>query len=241
MTDAELGFYHRCLNHSWINSGLPCDLDELARAMRVTRAYLDKIWKRVGKRFECLEGKLVNRRQELERAHATSKSERATASVRTRYERSYERSTNDLPRARARPGSESDSGFGSNDLHKENARASPVVVDSEDSGTDDPQFARIITAFLAAGVILSEPHVEAAAAEWRGIPMALRYGAPEAAEQRAVDHEARFMGLPASWLRKREWTARGPGRILPAPPGKSELATREAAKRFEQNRGKRSF
>ncbi len=108
MTDSELGFYHRCLNRSWINSGIPADLDELARAMRVSRAYLNKVWERVGKRFEpsvINPLMLVNRRQELERAHASSKSERATASVRTRYERR----TNVVPRARARPDSDSGS------------------------------------------------------------------------------------------------------------------------------------
>lgn len=109
-------------------------------------------------------------------------------------------------------------------------------------GETDPEFARIVGAFLAAGVVLSEPQVSAAAMEWVSLPDELRPGAADAAEERARKNEARFMGLPASWLRKREWTARGPGRILRAPPGKSELSTEEASKRFEENRGKpRSF
>lgn len=98
LTDAELGFFHRCLNRSWTNGGLPADLPELARAMRVTDAYLAKVWVRVGRCFEPSSinpGMLINPRQEKERSHALSKSERATNSVRTRYERR----TNELPRA----------------------------------------------------------------------------------------------------------------------------------------------
>jgi T5orf172 domain len=71
MTDQELGFYHRCLNRSWLNDGLPFDLDELARIMRVPRKYLDKVWKRVGNKFVGnAHSRLVNPRQEKERDKA---------------------------------------------------------------------------------------------------------------------------------------------------------------------------
>ncbi len=89
LSDAELGFFHRCLNRSWINGGLPADLDELSAIMRVTRQQLDRVWSKVGRCFQLSEvtGQLVNRRQESERTYATTKSERNTNAVRTRYER----------------------------------------------------------------------------------------------------------------------------------------------------------
>ncbi len=115
MTWAERGFYHWCLNYSWINNGLPGDVQQIAKAARMSSREFAKLWECVGKCFTNVDGSYRNRRQEEERSHATTKSERATAAVRTRYERStdvgdksYERTTNDLPRALARE-SESES------------------------------------------------------------------------------------------------------------------------------------
>lgn len=98
LSDPELGFFHRCLNKSWINEGLPSDLDKLAAMMHVSRKYVDRMWGAVGQCFQLTEDipqRYVNRRQEEERSYARSKSQKATDSVRTRYERR----TNDLPRA----------------------------------------------------------------------------------------------------------------------------------------------
>lgn len=88
MTDMELGFYIRCLNHAWMNKGLPADPNERARTLRNSRPYADRMWKRVGGRFTEVGGRMVNPRQEEERSAAEMKSRRATDSVRTRYERS---------------------------------------------------------------------------------------------------------------------------------------------------------
>ena len=89
MDDAELGFFHRCLNRAWLNEGLPVDMDELAAIMRVPRKVLDQRWVKVGRCFHLSEvtGKLVNKRQEEERNHAQTKSERNSNAVRTRYVR----------------------------------------------------------------------------------------------------------------------------------------------------------
>ena len=115
LDDRELGFFHRCLNRSWLNDGLPADREELARTMKVSRVYLEKLWPRVSKLFQEADGKIFNRRQEEERTKAKTKSETATNSVRTRYERSFERSSDELPRALARAEcvsvSVSDAGF----------------------------------------------------------------------------------------------------------------------------------
>lgn len=111
MTLAELGLYHRCLNHAWVNNGLPQDPYELGRELRLSVADIKKLWPRVSQCFELGEvGRLVNKRQEAERSYALTKSEKAAVAVRSRYERNTdvgtdvertnnERTTNDLPRA----------------------------------------------------------------------------------------------------------------------------------------------
>ena len=91
MSDAEIGFYIRCLNHAWINGGIPADSCERARVLRTRRDTADKYWLRVGKCFVTSENDpqlLVNPRAETERRLAMSKSIKATESVNTRYERS---------------------------------------------------------------------------------------------------------------------------------------------------------
>lgn len=101
-TDQELGFFHRCLNHAWLNDGLPPEMGDLARIMGVTPDYLTEVWKRVGIAFvKSRKGghRLCNSRQEKERDHAMSKSAKAVASVRTRYERNPTTTPNVATRA----------------------------------------------------------------------------------------------------------------------------------------------
>lgn len=81
MTDREVGFYHRCLNLAWINDGLPADEKELARVMRVTPAYLRKVWKRISLCWYEEDGRLRNIRQEEERKSANEKSEKRSSSA----------------------------------------------------------------------------------------------------------------------------------------------------------------
>jgi len=70
MDDSELGFYWRCLNHSWVNHGLPADPETRARVLRCEKSYADIQWQRVGKCFGPMKGnpdRLVNPRQEKDR------------------------------------------------------------------------------------------------------------------------------------------------------------------------------
>lgn len=135
MTDAEVGFYLRCLNHSWLNKGIPADSKARARTLRVTQSYGDKQWLTVGKRFEpSLDdpARLINTRQEIERERALTKSRRATDSIRTRYERTYERSyerrTNEPPHALAGADCVSDFAGSFLELNKKNSEAKPGIV-----------------------------------------------------------------------------------------------------------------
>jgi len=106
MTDEERGFYHRCLNKAWLNVGIPADPQALSRLMGVSERQLNRVWPTVSQCWYRDGERLDNRTQEEERTHATTKSERATESVRTRYERR----TNALPvRSRDSRDSESES------------------------------------------------------------------------------------------------------------------------------------
>jgi uncharacterized protein YdaU (DUF1376 family) len=78
LTFEEKGFYHHCLNRSWINWGLPPDPVELARSLGVTYKYLDKMWARIGLKFiltETVHPRYINKRQEQERESAIKKSQ----------------------------------------------------------------------------------------------------------------------------------------------------------------------
>lgn len=97
MSDVQLGFFHRCLNFSWNNDGLPSDSKRLCAVMNVSPQYLDEVFV-----CECWfedAGRLRNRRQEAERSYAINKSVRNTKAVQTRYERSTNVATNDAQRA----------------------------------------------------------------------------------------------------------------------------------------------
>lgn len=85
--DREFGFFVRCLNHSWLNDGLPADLPELARVMSRNLPYLKKLWVRVGPCFVKLDGRLFNPKQEEYRATLGGKSEAAKAAANIRWNR----------------------------------------------------------------------------------------------------------------------------------------------------------
>jgi hypothetical protein len=85
MDDREFGFFVRCLNHSWLNRGIPADLTELARVLGRPKKYIERLWVRVGKCFVSGEnGRLVNPKQEEQRSvqEAFSESKRVAADTR---------------------------------------------------------------------------------------------------------------------------------------------------------------
>ncbi len=90
MTDAEVGFFHRCLNKSWVNEGLPKDPEARARLLKKKREIADKRWTVVGECFvesDMFDGRLVNPRQEIQRERAMTKSRKARESAEYRYKK----------------------------------------------------------------------------------------------------------------------------------------------------------
>lgn len=70
-TLAELGLFHRAIDCSWDNDGLPAEDTAIGRALGLTMAELRKLWPVVREAFYLAEdGKFRNRRQETERAEA---------------------------------------------------------------------------------------------------------------------------------------------------------------------------
>lgn len=64
MDDRQFGFYMRCINHAWLNGGLPADLNQLARVIGRTPGYVLKIWPAIAPCFEVRGDRLVNQKQE---------------------------------------------------------------------------------------------------------------------------------------------------------------------------------
>lgn len=94
MDDADIGFYIRCLNHAWVNGGIPADATERARALRTRKDTADKRWLRVGKCFRSAselgvnlpnaDTILCNPRQEVERKLASQISQVRAESAKQR-------------------------------------------------------------------------------------------------------------------------------------------------------------
>jgi uncharacterized protein YdaU (DUF1376 family) len=78
MEDDELGLYIRCMNHAWVNDGLPEDPDLIRRAFRDSVEAFSRKWVRVSECFPiATDGRRRNSRQEIERQRAQEKVENA--------------------------------------------------------------------------------------------------------------------------------------------------------------------
>lgn len=88
MSDEELGFYWRCLNHSWLNNGLPSDAARRARVLGKSQHDHDRLWVVVGLCFQIAAEdsiRVINPRQEKERNEAKAKAEKAAESAKRRW------------------------------------------------------------------------------------------------------------------------------------------------------------
>ena len=242
MSDAEIGFYLRTLNHTWRNAGISSDPRERARILKVSPALHDRMWARVGRKFQVSpsdQSRLVNPRQEEERAKAISRSESAAASVRTRYVKptnvdktKEERKPDELPRALARAESESEyeseseSGFVSS---FPNGKTTEAVTVRESDGWDN-----YLGVFLAAGKALSDADIQDALRNWISMDMAEQILAFQHIQLVARRNDPEWIPFPVNHLRKKPWTRRGPGRLLPEPrkQSRAEIGQAKAAAEF---------
>jgi uncharacterized protein YdaU (DUF1376 family) len=87
MSNEEIGFYLRCLNHAWMHDGLPVDPFLLARLFRESTDDFERLWAAVGRKFypDPQSGRLVNRRQIDDKLESEEKSNRNRQSAKTRW------------------------------------------------------------------------------------------------------------------------------------------------------------
>lgn len=227
----EIGLYAVCLNHSWVNGSLPADPLEIARAMKVPKSQFLRSWPRVAPCFMARDdGRWVNSRQESERELAKAKSEKGRESAGKRWGKDANASDSQCqPNARA---SDSDSVSGVGFSSEEKPKVSLAArIDGQ------PFFERLIGAFLASGVKLSEQRLRDAGFEWVSMPDSEWEPAAIYAETKARSTDARHMGWPANYLKKKDWMAIGPGRVMPLnQPTRFDQANAEAAEMLRKGR-----
>ncbi len=79
-TAEEVGAYQRLLNWSWLNGPLSPDPDELESIMGKLQQPFEKVWAKVGKKFQTNgDGKLFNQKLEEVRNEVTERRERISA------------------------------------------------------------------------------------------------------------------------------------------------------------------
>lgn len=90
LTDSEVGFYLRCLNHAWRNGGIPADHKERCRALRIHPKTDQAAFKKVSRQFHVdvnMPSRCVCGWLEEQRKMVLAKSVKAAESVNHRYER----------------------------------------------------------------------------------------------------------------------------------------------------------
>lgn len=88
MSLEQRGAFWTLLNHSWLNDGIPADLEDIRNLLQTTPENFAQIWPRLAKCFAKSGNRLRNSRQENERKSAESKSAKSSNSANMRYERS---------------------------------------------------------------------------------------------------------------------------------------------------------
>lgn len=194
MSDEEIGFYVRCLNHAWMNDGLPVDPEERSRILKTPLKIANSRWVRVGRCFQEIAGRYVNRRQEEERTKAQTKSESATKSVRSRYER---RANVALRASESESVSDSSVNSGGGAGGTASPRLDPLAAEA---------WAGFITAWGdCGGAGCSGPDWVDAAWEWSRMDFEQRVAAIRGLAKRKGADDPALRGLPKNFLEKRKW------------------------------------
>lgn len=94
MNCEQRGMYWTLLNYSWMNEGLPEELEDLRELVRMSPEEFSRSWPKVSRCFIKRRGRLVNQRQENERDNVRTQSERNAQSARARYGSQDVRSAN---------------------------------------------------------------------------------------------------------------------------------------------------
>jgi uncharacterized protein YdaU (DUF1376 family) len=247
MDDCEIGLYVRCLNHAWLNNGLPDDPLEIRRALRDLPKDFSRKWMRVEPCFPISEdGRRRNPRQEKERAQAIEKSSKASASAKRSHSvrRPDAQPSQSERSARA---SVSVSAFASEDFRGESAERgtgtmsaaipSIVPVVPTDEAFEPELFENLMGFFIALGRGIGLGDRMTCENLWKGLsqPGERRRAHDYALSQRA-EYQARPTGkIPQPWnyLREKHWERDAP-RLLAQTRGPTNVdaAHDDATRKF---------
>jgi len=243
MTFEQRGQYWTLLNHAWLNDGLPPAVDDIRDLCRLPQADFDRMWERVSKCFELIDGRLRNRRQERERAEVRSKSEQSADAARKMHARKPSahasaecpqdpHTADAVPRAY-----ESVSESGSEDLSKSENQEGPktevVMVDR--------QLEELLFMFAALGRGMTVGDRIRCENEWKALELPDRIAADRHARASLPEWRTRptdKIAQPWNYLRERHWERAAP-RLLAQTraPSRSEEAQTRAAKSFMEEAG----
>jgi uncharacterized protein YdaU (DUF1376 family) len=207
MTDAEVGFFVRCLNHAWMNEGIPADEEELERVIPGKRSEEEfkRIWKRVSRCFVQVGDRLVNPRQEEERAEAKERSKKSREKAEKRW------GARDLvPDDAAEDATASDQHLHSNALHNNHHSHTPCSPPVSIPESLDAAFHRLTEAFPnAAGVDMAAQiwinHVESGAITEATVPEVFAGLERWRGSDLWARDDGRYITTLAKWLHKKLW------------------------------------
>lgn len=188
----EAGLFLFCLNHAWINDGLPSAPEAVARVLKIPLKEFLKHWGAVSACFlSDGSGRLRNGRQEAERIQAQNKSRQASEAVAERERKRNRRSSSDDLRAY-----DSDSGSVSD---VDSIKTSLPILDD---------FGRFAEICHAAQLPASESDLRAAKFEWGRLDFQQKLDAVQGLKDRIAAGEladAGFRPLPQNYLKNRVW------------------------------------
>jgi len=238
MSFEQRGLYWTLLNHAWQNDGLPLSVDDIRDLCRLSQGDFDRMWERVSKCFEIVDGRFRNRRQEKERAEVRSKSEQSADAARKMHARKPSahasaespqdsRGADAVPRAYESV-SEPDSEDFSKSENQEAPKTEVAVVDR--------QLEELLFMFAALGRGMTVGDRIRCENEWKALELPDRIAAARHARASLPEWQTRptdKIAQPWNYLRERHWERAAPRLLTQSrPPTRSEDAHERAAKAF---------
>jgi uncharacterized protein YdaU (DUF1376 family) len=235
MTFEQRGLYWTLLNHAWLNDGLPTAIDDIRDLCRLHQTDFERMWERVSKCFEIVDGRFRNRRQEKERAEVRSKSEQSADAARKMHARKSSvhasaerpqdsRMADAVPRAY-----ESVSEPDSEDFSKSENQEVAVV---------DRQLEELLFLFAALGRGMTVADRMRCENEWKALELPDRIAAARHARASLTEWQTRpteKIAQPWNYLRERHWERAAPRLLAQSrPPTRSEEAHERAANAFRE-------
>jgi uncharacterized protein YdaU (DUF1376 family) len=244
MTFGQRGLYWTLLNHAWLNDGLPPAVDDIRDLCRLPQADFNRMWERVSKCFEMIDGRFRNRRQEQERSEARSKSEQSADAARKMHARkpsahaSAER-PQDSRRADAVPHAyESVSESASEDFSKSENQETPKT---EVAVVNSAALEDLLGMFIALGRGMTGSDRMRCENEWNALALLDQMRAVQHARASLPEWRTRptdKIAQPWNYLRERHWERAAPRLLTQSrPPTRSEEAQARAAKAFMEEVG----